>query len=271
MTLKPTVAGPSMPPRKWLSKEKEAEKHREEVDMATVGTLIAYSDGSKDAKGNTGAGWVTTMDGTTLETGHSALGKWVEVADAEAYGACEAAKRAVMHTDAEEIWICLDNQGVVDRLRNPQKRNSTSQDIIDRTKRILNTWKNRKDRRRVQVLWVPGHVGLEGNEQADAQAKLGCLGHIREPRVSLAGAKRWRRNQLPPRFERRATKEWTERNWDTSWQPGRDTETLTSTMTVSITNAHANAPTASSRKNEDTCGRAGLYQDRGARSLRTSY
>ncbi|KAL2890718.1 endonuclease/reverse transcriptase [Ceratocystis lukuohia] len=202
MTLKPTVAGPSMPPRKWLSKEKEAEKHREEVDMATVGTLIAYSDGSKDAKGNTGAGWVTTMDGTTLETGHSALGKWVEVADAEAYGACEAAKRAVMHTDAEEIWICLDNQGVVDRLRNPQKRNSTSQDIIDRTKRILNTWKNRKDRRRVQVLWVPGHVGLEGNEQADAQAKLGCLGHIREPRVSLAGAKRWRRNQLREEYEK---------------------------------------------------------------------
>ncbi|KAL2885077.1 putative double-stranded RNA/RNA-DNA hybrid binding protein [Ceratocystis lukuohia] len=89
-----------MPLRKWLSKEKEAEKHREEVDMAPVGTLIAYSDGSKDAKGNTGAGWVTTMDGATLETGHSALGKWVEVADAEAYGACEAAKRAVAHTDA---------------------------------------------------------------------------------------------------------------------------------------------------------------------------
>ncbi|KAL2888616.1 RNA-directed DNA polymerase from mobile element jockey [Ceratocystis lukuohia] len=75
----------------------------------------------------------------------------------------------------------------------------------------------------------------------------------------------------PPGSGRRATKEWTERNWDTSWQPGRDTETLTSTMTVSITNAHANASTASSRKNEDTCGRTGLYQGRGATALRTSY
>ncbi|KAL2885727.1 putative double-stranded RNA/RNA-DNA hybrid binding protein [Ceratocystis lukuohia] len=96
-TLRPTVTGPSMPPRKWLSKEKEAEKHREEVDMAPVGTLIAYSDGSKDAKGNTGAGWVTTMDGATLETGHRALGKWVEVADAEAYS------RRRCRKDAEEI------------------------------------------------------------------------------------------------------------------------------------------------------------------------
>ncbi|KAL2887195.1 putative double-stranded RNA/RNA-DNA hybrid binding protein [Ceratocystis lukuohia] len=156
--------------------------------MATVGTLIAYSDGSKDAKGNAGAGWVTTMDGTTLETGHSALGKWVEVADAEAYGACEAAKRAVMHTDAEEIWICLDNQGVVDRLHNPQKRNSTSQDIIDRR----NGGKGKKD-----------------------------IAHCRTFHAA-------------PRSERRATKAWTERNWGTSWQPGRDMETSTNTMAASM-------------------------------------
>ncbi|KAL2887050.1 putative double-stranded RNA/RNA-DNA hybrid binding protein [Ceratocystis lukuohia] len=201
-TLRPKVAGPPMPPRQWLSKEKEAEKHREEVDMAPVGTLIAYSDGSKDTKGNTGAGWVTTTNGATLETGHIALGKWMEVADAEAYGACEAAWRAVAHTDAEEIWICLDNQGIVDRLRNPQSRNSTSQDIIDETKRTLNMWKSKDDRRRVQVLWVPGHVGLEGNEQADAQAKLGCLGSNLEPRASLAGAQRWRRNQLREEYEK---------------------------------------------------------------------
>ncbi|PHH55381.1 hypothetical protein CFIMG_007351RA00001 [Ceratocystis fimbriata CBS 114723] len=102
--------------------------------MAPVGTLIAYSDGSKDTKGNTGAGWVTTTNRATLETEHIALGKWMEVADAEAYGACEAAKRAAAHTDAEEIWICLDNQGIVDRLRNLQTRNSTSQNIIDETK-----------------------------------------------------------------------------------------------------------------------------------------
>ncbi|KAL2887031.1 putative double-stranded RNA/RNA-DNA hybrid binding protein [Ceratocystis lukuohia] len=255
--------------------------------MATVGTLIAYSDGSKDAKGNTGAGWVATMDGTTLETGHSALGKWVEVADAEAYGACEAAKRAVMHTDAEEIWACLDSQGVVDRLRNPQKRNSTSQDIIDRTKRILNTWKNRRDRRHVQVLWVPGHVGLEGNEQADAQAKLGCLGHNREPRVSLAGAKRWRRNQLREEYE----KWW---KGQKGYRPLQDIpcsppfrapgyKGLDRTELGHILAARTghgdfdqyhdgfNASTATSRKNEDTCGRAGLYQGRGARGLRTSY
>ncbi|KAL2888595.1 reverse transcriptase [Ceratocystis lukuohia] len=78
---------------------------------------------------------------TRMETGHIALGKWMEVADAEAHGAHEVAKRATTHADAEEIWLCLDNQGVVDRLRNQQTQDSTSRDVIDNTKRILSLWK----------------------------------------------------------------------------------------------------------------------------------
>ncbi|KAL2887178.1 putative double-stranded RNA/RNA-DNA hybrid binding protein [Ceratocystis lukuohia] len=155
-----------------------------------------------DIKGNTGAGWVTTTNGATLETGHTALGKWMEVADAEVYRACEAARQAAAHEDAEEIWICLDNQGIVDQLHNPQTQNSTSQDIIDETKRALNTWKSKDDRRHIQVLWVPGHVGLEGNEQADAQAKLGCLRSNFDPCASLAGAQRWRRDQLHKEYKK---------------------------------------------------------------------
>ncbi|KAL2884584.1 endonuclease/reverse transcriptase [Ceratocystis lukuohia] len=156
-TLRLKVARPPMPPQQWLSKEKEAEKHREEVDMAPVGTLIAYSDGLKDTKGNTGTGWVTTTNRATLETGHIALGKWMEVADIEVYRACEA---------------------------------------------TLNMWKSKDDRRRIQVLWVPGHVGLEENEQADAQAKLGCLRSNLEPHASLAGAQRWGRNQLREEYKK---------------------------------------------------------------------
>ncbi|KAL5606027.1 uncharacterized protein BROUX77_003220 [Berkeleyomyces rouxiae] len=105
--------------------------------MATPGTIIAYSDGSKHENGNAGAGWVITEDGATLEEGHVALGKWMEVADAEAIGALEAARQATARDGTEEIWLCLDNQGIVNRLRNPSTRNSTSQDVIDETKTTL--------------------------------------------------------------------------------------------------------------------------------------
>ncbi|KAL5604162.1 uncharacterized protein BROUX77_004348 [Berkeleyomyces rouxiae] len=164
--------------------------------MATPGTIIAYSDGSKHKDGNAGAGWVITENGATLEEGHVALGNWMEVADAEAIGALEAARRATARDGTEEIWLCLDNQGIMNRLRNPSTRNSTSQDVIDETKTTLRRWASESPGRRVQVLWVPGHMGLEGNELADAQAKLGCQQTTTEPRVSLAGARRWRRDRL---------------------------------------------------------------------------
>ncbi|KAL5593953.1 uncharacterized protein BROUX77_007300 [Berkeleyomyces rouxiae] len=157
-----------MPSRTWLDKEKEAEAHRAEVEMATPGTIIAYSDGSKHENGNAGAGWAITEDGATLEEGHVALGKWMEVADAEAIGALKAARRATARDGTEEIWLCLDNQGIVNRLRNPSTRNSTSQDVIDETKTALRRWASESPERRVHVLWVPGHMGLKVNELADA-------------------------------------------------------------------------------------------------------
>ncbi|KAL1887558.1 hypothetical protein Cpir12675_006492, partial [Ceratocystis pirilliformis] len=59
-------------------------RHLEDLEMANPTTLVAYSDESKDREDNTGAGWVVTQNDKYLETGNVALGKWMEVADAEA-------------------------------------------------------------------------------------------------------------------------------------------------------------------------------------------
>ncbi|KAL2886307.1 Vegetative incompatibility protein HET-E-1 [Ceratocystis lukuohia] len=125
-----------MPPQTWLSKEEETKRHQAEVENTLPGTLVAYSDGSKDASGNAGAGWAIIEDGATQEVDHIALEKWMEVADAEAVGALGATKRATARGGAGEIWLCLDNRGVVNRLRNAATKNSTSQEAVDETRRI---------------------------------------------------------------------------------------------------------------------------------------
>ncbi|KAL2889880.1 putative double-stranded RNA/RNA-DNA hybrid binding protein [Ceratocystis lukuohia] len=199
--LRPLLEGPDMAPRTWLSKEEEAKRHQAEVENTLPGTLVTYSDGSKDVSGNAGAGWAIIEDGATQEANHIALGKWMEVADAEAVGALEATKRATAREGAGEIWLCLDNRGVVDRLRNAATKNSTSQEAVDETRRILKAWADKTPGRLARVLWVPGHMGIKGNELADTQAKLGSQGLVTEHRFSLAGARRWRRDQLRLDYE----------------------------------------------------------------------
>ncbi|KAL2891385.1 hypothetical protein HOO65_010743 [Ceratocystis lukuohia] len=118
--LRPLLEGPDMPPQTWLSKEEETKRHQAEMQVATRAAIIE--------------------DGATQEVNHIALGKWMEMADAEAVGALEATKRATACEGAREIWLCLDNRGVVDRLRNAVTKNSTSQEAVDETRRILKAW-----------------------------------------------------------------------------------------------------------------------------------
>ncbi|KAL2884628.1 putative double-stranded RNA/RNA-DNA hybrid binding protein [Ceratocystis lukuohia] len=180
--LRPLLEGPDMPPQTWLSKEEETKRHQSEVENTLPGTLVAYSGGSKDASGNAGAGWAIIEDGATQEVNHIALGKWMEVADEQAVGALEATKRATSHEGAGEIWL-------------------TSQEAVDETRRILKAWADKTPGRLARVLWVPGHMGIRGNELADTQAKLGSQGLVTEHRFSLAGERRWRRDQLRLDYE----------------------------------------------------------------------
>jgi len=104
-----------------------------------------------------------------------------DIFDAEATAATEGLKAAWSSPQApytQNLYIFLDNQEVVRQLEGSPR--GSSQSTILTFQKTAKAWPNRPQRCKAippgqaQVLWIPGHAGIVGNEQADAQAKKGA-------------------------------------------------------------------------------------------------
>jgi ribonuclease HI/exonuclease III len=196
--------GPRPPPPldEPLGKEDEAKKHEERRRMSPITDLWAYSDGSMNKAGSTGAGWAVYRGDALLVEGRKSCGKWLEVADAEAEAALEAVKAAHEHAPpgSTSLWLCTDNKSVLQNINTETDRTGTSQQSVDEIRRLLCSWAHWGD---AQAWWVPGHTDVQGNERADRLAKDGAeLAHTQEDRwMTLARAKRWRKEWLRANFE----------------------------------------------------------------------
>lgn len=127
-----------------------------------------------------------------------ALGKGVEVFDAEVKGALEGAKSALALPTAKfatDLWICLDNLEVATRLLFPFSGSSQAQ--FDKFLTLNPKWQDRSRpahtrRCQIRVRWVPSHASIVGNEAADKSAKDGCqLPTPDDLAFTYAGLKRW--------------------------------------------------------------------------------
>ena len=166
--------------------------------------IMVYSDGSKLQDGATGGGFVIYQANTVALQRSFSLGKEAEVFDAEAKAALAGLEAALgMETSrlASDLWICLDNLEVAVRLLS-RPDSGSSQAIFHRFAKKAQLWRERARLPHtlpgdVRVRWVPAHVGIAGNEAADAAAKAGAL--LPPPtnvKHTLASLGTWTKNLL---------------------------------------------------------------------------
>ena len=129
--------------------------HQQAIDV--------YTDGSKHTNGNTGAAAIIKTDGGWItKTLH--LGKLATVFQAEVLAIQIAARFITQnHYQNQDIYINSDSQAALKALA----RNTTSLETVKECKASLNELCKAN---RVTIQWVPGHIGVEGNERADLEA-----------------------------------------------------------------------------------------------------
>ncbi|RKK93005.1 hypothetical protein BFJ70_g17753, partial [Fusarium oxysporum] len=190
-----------MPPLQMASKEKSTGAFLHWVERLDPLTLVVYSDGSLSSEGAASYGFTIHQNNVPIFDGSGRLGP-AEVFDAEATGALEGLKAALnlQGSAAQNIFICLDNLAAATCLRGTPS--DSSQDVFLEFQALA------ASHGATQVLWVPGHSSIPGNEQADKLAK--AASSLLEPEGALPTLAYLRR------IARQKPKEAFETWWSTS-------------------------------------------------------
>uniref|UniRef100_W8BNQ0 Putative RNA-directed DNA polymerase from transposon X-element n=1 Tax=Ceratitis capitata TaxID=7213 RepID=W8BNQ0_CERCA len=117
-----------------------------------------FTDGSRYDTSTSFA--VANELGVTIIVG--ALPNYCSVYTAESAALLEAVRFA--STNVKKYVICSDSKSTIDAVFN----NTSDSYITSSIRDIL--WQNKNS---IKIMWVPGHVGIKGNEYADQRAKAG--------------------------------------------------------------------------------------------------
>lgn len=164
------------------SKAAAAKDFNEFLPTIPGSDIQVFSDGSKSeaTDGMTGGGSVTYQFNLQIDRKAFSLGRNAEVFDAEASAALTGAKAALALPSAKfatDLWVFLDNLEVATRLLGHST--GSSQSVFTEFCKVAREWplRARLPHTRpgaVRVRWVPGHLKIAGNEEADKAAKEGA-------------------------------------------------------------------------------------------------
>lgn len=166
-------------------------------------SAVAYTDGSKTENGGVGASAVTSRGNATArlndqDTVYAAELKGILLALGHIKDDLVRELVATSRAPARTMTIFTDNQAAIQACAHP-RRSSGQQILRNIAIQIENL---RLAAWRVRIHWIPGHMGVHGNERADILAKLaasaygpaeaviflsGCRTKLRE-----LAAKRWK-------------------------------------------------------------------------------
>lgn len=168
-----------------------------EPDLPMNG-LIWYTDGSKTANG-TGAGIYGVRPRVSLSFN---LGKYATVFQAEVFAilACiqENLRRGYIN---HNVHILSDSQAALKALASPEIKSK----IVGECRAELHELARRN---RVKLIWIPGHCGYDGNEEADKLAKKGVDSTFVGPEPTIG---------IPLTACKQVIREWTKRKHLDHW------------------------------------------------------
>ena len=135
--------------------------------------ILIFTDGSKNEIGQTGYG--ITFNEEEVNEISEPLPSYSSIFQAEAIAIWQASK-ILNHINLSNLNLefYTDSQAVL----NSQQKRFNKNEIIRNCHTILNELGTNNN---VNLNWVPGHEGYEGNERADHLAKLGSLKYPLNP------------------------------------------------------------------------------------------
>jgi ribonuclease HI len=107
------------------------------------------------------------------------------------------------------VYIFTDNQSAIQTIDLPNHQ--SEQYIIKKILDIIDRVQEIKPTCNIHIEWVPGHEGIEGNEQADQAAKMAATPNSTVPTNRMRSA------------QKRSTQAMTKAKWETEWRTGKET------------------------------------------------
>ena len=153
-------------PTLGATKAAAAEQFKEWWRSLPPEDVTVFSDGSeqyKDGQRGVGFGYVVYQHTRKVSEGLGTICSVSHVFDAEAVGAWKGLQAVLQDPTLQghRIWMCIDSTSVIWCMRG---------NAADSSQWAFHLCQDAMQTRDIRVKWSPGHMGIRGNEEADALA-----------------------------------------------------------------------------------------------------